>query len=152
VAEEDTIAVSELARRTREVVERLSRAPGTRLLVMKNNRPVAVLAGVQRGAAGAGRGGVREEVLRKRALIASLARAHGARSVSLFGSAARGEERPDSDIDFLVELEPGRSLVDVIGLENDLSDVFGRRVDVVAKQAAKPRVVAGARRDAVRIV
>jgi len=152
VQPEDTIPVSDLARRTREVVERLVREPETRYVVMKNNRPVAVLAGMPRGAGVAGRGGLREEVLRKRSLVASLARAHGARSVSLFGSAARGEERPDSDIDFLVELEPGRSLVDVIGLENDLSDVFGRKVDVVAEQAAKPRVASGARRDAVRIV
>ena len=154
MAAEDTIAVSELARRTREVVERLARAPGTRLVVMKNNRPVAVIAGVERSAPGAGAraGGLREEVLRRRELIASLARAHGARSVRLFGSAARGEERPDSDIDFLVELEPGRSLVDVIGLENDLSDLFGRKVDVVTKQSAKPRVLASSLKDAVRIV
>jgi uncharacterized protein len=72
--------------------------------------------------------------------------------VQLFGSAARGEERPDSDIDFLVELEPGRSLLDVIGLENDLADLFGRKVDVLARQAAKPRVLAGSLKDAIRIV
>ncbi len=151
---EDTIAVSELARRTRAVVERLAREPGTRLVVMKNNRPVAVIAGVERGApaAGGARAGLREEVLRRKALVAALARAHGARAVQLFGSAARGEERPDSDIDFLVELEPGRSLIDVIGLENDLADLFGRKVDVVARQSAKPRVLAGSLKDAIRIV
>lgn len=151
---EDTIAVSELARRTRAVVERLAREPGTRLVVMKNNRPVAVITGVERGApaAGGARAGLREEVLRRKALVAALARAHGARAVQLFGSAARGEERPDSDIDFLVELEPGRSLLDVIGLENDLADLFGRKVDVVARQSAKPRVLAGSLKDAIRIV
>jgi len=62
---------------------------------------------------------------------------------------ARGEERADSDIDFLVELERGRSLVDVIGLENDLADLFGRKVEVVAKQSAKPRVLASSLKDAV---
>lgn len=151
---EDTIAVSDLARRTREVVERLGREPGTRLVVMKNNRPVAIIAGVERGAPAAGRvrTGLREEVLRRKTLVGALARAHGARTVRLIGSAARGEEGPDSDIDFLVELEPGRSLLDVIGLENDLADLFGRKVDVVARQSAKPRVLAGSLKDAVRIV
>lgn len=151
---EDTIAVSDLARHTREIVERLAREPGTRLVVMKNNRPVAVIAGVERGAPapGKGRAGLREEVLRRKALVGALARAHGARTVRLFGSAARGEEGPDSDIDFLVELEPGRSLLDLIGLENDLADLFGRKVDVVAKQSAKPRVLAGSLKDAIRIV
>ena len=151
---EDTIAVSDLARRTRAVVERLVREPGTRLVVMKNNRAVAVIAGVERGApaAGMGRAGLREEVLRRKALVAALARAHGARTVHLFGSVVRGEERPGSDIDFLVELDPGRSLIDVIGLENDLADLFGRKVDVVARQSAKPRVLAGSLKDALRIV
>jgi len=150
---EDTIAVSDLARHTREIVERLAREPGTRLVVMKNNRPVAVIAGVERGAPAPGkaRAGLREEVLRRKALVGALARAHGARTVHLFGSTARGEEGPDSDIDFLVELEPGRSLLDVIGLENDLADLFGRKVDVVAKQSAKPRILAGSLKDALRI-
>lgn len=151
---EDTIAVSDLSRRTRAVVERLAREPGTRLVVMKNNRPVAVIAGVERGAPAAGkfRAGLREEVLRRKALVSALARAHGVRTVRLIGSAARGEERPDSDIDFLVELEPGRSLLDLIGLENDLADLFGRKVEVVPMQSAKPRVLASSLKDAIRIV
>ena len=48
----------------------------------------------------------------------------------IFGSVARGEEREDSDIDFLVEMEPGRSLLDWIGLMQDLEDLLGRKVDV----------------------
>ncbi|MEX2150251.1 MAG: nucleotidyltransferase family protein [Steroidobacteraceae bacterium] len=81
--------------------------------------------------------------------VHELARHHGARRVLLIGSVARGEERDDSDIDFLVELERGRSLIDVIGLENDLSDLFGRKVEVVPKRSAKPRVLADSRKDAV---
>src|SRR5579859_2941540 len=109
----DTVAVSDLARRTREVVERLGRNPGTRLLVMKNNRPVAVISAVEgeASAAGAPAGGALDAVMRKKALIATLAAAHGARRVVLVGSAARREDRPDSDLDFLVELEPGRNLL-----------------------------------------
>jgi len=154
---EDTIAVSELARRTRAVVERLARNPAARLVVLKNNRPVAVLSGVEAGIASAGgpgaaRRGLRAELLRKRALIGALARAHGARTVRLFGSAARGEERAGSDVDLLVELEPGRNLLDLIGLEKDLEEALGRKVDVVTVGSIKPRVRRGALRDAIRIV
>lgn len=98
------------------------------------------------------RRGLREKVLGLKARIAALARAHGARSVRLFGSAARGEERPGSDIDFLVELEPDRSLLDLIALENDLADMFGRTVEVVAMPSAQPKLRANVLKGAVRIV
>jgi hypothetical protein len=97
-------------------------------------------------------GAARAAVLRKSTLVRSLARAHGARSIALFGSAARGEERPGSDLDFLVELEPGRSLLDLIGLSEDLQALFGRKVEAVSAGGAKPRVLAAARKDAIRIV
>ena len=95
--------------------------------------------------------GLRARVLLMRPRIRELARAHGARNVRLIGSVARGEERADSDIDFLVELKPDRSLIDVIGLENDLAELFGRKVEVVAKQSAKPRVLASSMKDAVAL-
>jgi predicted nucleotidyltransferase len=91
-------------------------------------------------------------VLGKRALIRTLARAHGARSVELFGSAARGEEGPGSDLDFIVELEPGRSLLDLIGLAEDLQEVLGRKVEAFTAAGIKRRVLKEGRRDAVRIV
>lgn len=97
-------------------------------------------------------GGARDEVLRRQALIRTLAKAHGARSVALFGSAARGEERPGSDLDFIVELEPGRSLLDLIGLAEDLQEALGRKVEAVTPGGMKPHVLVEARRDAVRIV
>jgi predicted nucleotidyltransferase len=146
----DTIPVSDLARQTRAVVERLVADPAARFVVMRNNRPVAVIAGV--ASEPPAPGGARADVLRKRGLIRTLAGAHGARTVSLFGSAARGEERPESDLDFLVDLEPGRSLVDLIALEKDLADALGRKVDVVTARSVKPRVLKEALRDAVRIV
>jgi predicted nucleotidyltransferase len=150
---EDTIPVSDLARRTRAVVERLAREPRRRLVVLKNSRPVAVISGLeaQSGAPGA-RGSLREELLRKKGMIAALARAHCVRSVRLFGSVARGEDGPDSDVDLLVEIEPGRSLLDLIGLENDLSEALGRKVDAVTVAGAKPRVLRTALRDAVPLV
>ena len=72
--------------------------------------------------------GKREEILR-------LAAQHGARNVRLFGSAARGEATDGSDLDFLVEIEPGRSLLDVVDLRNDLMDLLGREVDVVTEDS-----------------
>jgi hypothetical protein len=97
-------------------------------------------------------GALRDAVLRKAGLIRSLARAHGACSVALFGSAARGEERPGSDLDFIVELEPGRSLLDLIALADDLEAALGRKVEAITPAGLKPRVLSQARRDAVRIV
>jgi predicted nucleotidyltransferase len=85
-------------------------------------------------------------------LIRTLARAHGAVSIELFGSAARDEDRADSDIDIMVELGPGRSLLDLIGLSDDLEMALGRKVDAISKSAMKPRVLARARKEAVRIV
>jgi len=96
--------------------------------------------------------GAREQVLAKADVIRSLARAHGAVSIELFGSAARGEDNPGSDVDFMVELERGRSLLDLIGLGEDLQAVLGRRVDAFSKAALKPRVRAQASREAIRIV
>ena len=150
----EIVSVSDLARKTRAIVERLARDPATRLTVMKNNRPVAELTGIA-AAGGASTGAtrsLREQVLAKTGLVRTLALAHGARSVEMFGSAARGEERPESDIDLLVELDRGRSLLDLIALGNDLEEAFGRRVDVVEKSAAKARVRESARRDGVKIL
>jgi uncharacterized protein len=67
----------------------------------------------------------------KRAEILRLAARHGARNVRLFGSVTRREAGSASDIDFLVEMEPGRSFLDLVALWQDLEEVLGRRVDVI---------------------
>ena len=72
---------------------------------------------------------------RKRRDILRAAKLRGAGKVRVFGSVARGEAGPDSDIDLLVELEPGRSLLDLGGLLMDLQDLLGRRVHVVTEGA-----------------
>jgi len=64
----------------------------------------------------------------------------GARNVRLFGSVARDEAGPDSDVDFLVDLEPGRSLLDLGGLLMDLQKLMGRKVDVVTETGLRPRL------------
>jgi predicted nucleotidyltransferase len=62
----------------------------------------------------------------------SVAAAHGASNIRVFGSVARGTAGPDSDIDLLVDFEPGRTLVDHVRLWRDLESLLGRTVDVVS--------------------
>jgi uncharacterized protein len=69
-----------------------------------------------------------------------IAAKHGARNVRVFGSVARGEARPDSDVDFLVDMEPGRTLFNIGGLLMDLRDLLGLNVDVVTEDGLKPRI------------
>jgi len=78
--------------------------------------------------------GIDELLKEKRQDILRVAERHGAYNVRVFGSVARGEAGPDSDIDFLVELEPNRSLFDLGGLLMDLQALLGREVDVVTEK------------------
>jgi predicted nucleotidyltransferase len=75
----------------------------------------------------------REEILR-------IAARYGGRNVRVFGSVARGEADERSDIDFLVDMEAGRSLLDLGGLLMDLKATLGRNVDVVTERGLKPRI------------
>lgn len=65
---------------------------------------------------------------------------HGARNVRVFGSVARGEADDASDVDFLVEMEPGRSLLDLGGLQVDFESLLGCHVDVVTEGGLKARI------------
>lgn len=77
-----------------------------------------------------------EELLKsKRTEILAIAAKHGAHNLRVFGSIARGEARPESDLDILVEMEPGRSLMDHIALTQALEDLLQRKVDVVSERA-----------------
>jgi predicted nucleotidyltransferase len=76
---------------------------------------------------------------------------YGARDVRIFGSLARGEARPDSDVDLLVSLEPSRSLLDLIALKQDLEDLLGCRVDVVTEAAVSPYLRERVLKDAVAL-
>jgi uncharacterized protein len=79
-----------------------------------------------------------DELRSRRQQILDLATRHGARNVRVFGSTIRGDERPDSDIDFLVEVESGRTLLDVIAFEQDLEELLGRSVDVLTDGGLSP--------------
>ena len=76
---------------------------------------------------------ISEHIKAKREQILHLAEQHGARNVRVFGSVARGEAREDSDIDLLVDIESGRSLLDVVGLWLDLEVLLGRKVDLLTE-------------------
>jgi len=90
------------------------------------------------------------ELLReRREPILELAAKHGARNLRVFGSVARGEADESSDIDFLVEMEPGRNLLDMGGLLMDLREFLGREVDVATVRSLKPRIRERVLREAV---
>lgn len=72
---------------------------------------------------------------RRRKAILELAARHGARNVRVFGSVVRGESRPDSDVDFLVDMAPEHSAWFPAGLMADLQDLLGVEVDVLTEQA-----------------
>jgi uncharacterized protein len=80
------------------------------------------------------------ELARLRAEIMAAAARHGATNVRVFGSVARGDADADSDVDFLVDFEPGRSLLDLAGLLVELEDLLGHRVDVVTEPGLKARI------------
>jgi hypothetical protein len=78
--------------------------------------------------------GIAETISDKRTQILALAANYGALNVRVFGSVAKGTADENSDIDFLVELEPGRSLFDLGGLLMALQELLGRKVDVVTEK------------------
>jgi uncharacterized protein len=81
------------------------------------------------------------ELLReKREEILRIAARRGAHNVRLFGSVARGQNDSESDVDILVDMEPGRSLLDLGGLWSDLNDLLGMRVDVVTEKGLRKRM------------
>ena len=76
----------------------------------------------------------------KRQEILRAAAARGAYNVRVFGSVARGEADENSDVDFLVDLKPGRSLLDLSGLLADLQEILGRKVDVGTEKGLRERI------------
>lgn len=75
----------------------------------------------------------REDIIR-------VAGQYGARNVRVFGSMARGEADVDSDLDIIVEMEPGSSLLDIIAIKQDIEDLLGRKVDIVTEASISPYI------------
>jgi predicted nucleotidyltransferase len=88
---------------------------------------------------------------RHRDQIVELAHRRGAHNIRVFGSVARGDQRLDSDVDLLVDFEPGRSLLDLAGLWLDLEGTLGCKVDVVSSRGLRPRVESAVMRDAINL-
>lgn len=81
-----------------------------------------------------------QDVERNRSAILGVAARHGARNVRVFGSVARGDDRPGSDIDLLVEMASDRSLLDLVALEQELETLLRRPVDVVTEESLAPSI------------
>lgn len=94
---------------------------------------------------------IRQLVRSKRSKILQIAARHGARNVRLFGSVARGEARRGSDVDFLVELEEGRSLLDHAALILELEHLLKRPVDVASERGLRPPVKERVLREAIAL-
>lgn len=92
---------------------------------------------------------IRQILDRHRLAIQAAARHHGVVTVRVFGSVARGEDDPESDIDFLVEMEQGRSLLDLGGCQVEMEELLGRSVDVMTPACLRPRVRERAEREAI---
>lgn len=78
--------------------------------------------------------GIRE-LIGKRDRILTLASQYGIKSIKVFGSVARGDDKRGSDVDFLVNFEEGRTLFDLIEFKNELEELLDRKVDVITENA-----------------
>ena len=88
------------------------------------------------------------ELLNDRREILRIAAEHGARNVRVFGSVARDAARPGSDLDLLVDMDDGRSLLELVGLGQDLEALLKRRVDVVTANSVHSAIRASILSDA----
>jgi len=79
-----------------------------------------------------------ESLVHFRREILDMAARHGVHNIGVFGSVLRGDDRPDSDLDLLVDVEASRTLLDVIAFEQDLQELLGRRVDVLTEGGLSP--------------
>ncbi len=96
-------------------------------------------------------GPVGQRVRRRRHDLVAAAAAHGVSGLRVFGSVARGQDRPDSDVDLLADLPPAMSLFGLARLQADLEAIVGTRVDLVPAADLKPDVRGRADRDLVAL-
>ena len=90
----------------------------------------------------------REEIFDK---IVRILKRRGARKIAIFGSYARGEEAPDSDVDVIVEFSGRKSLLDLVGIELELSDELGNKVDLLTEKSISPYLIDRIRNEMVVI-
>ena len=73
--------------------------------------------------------------------MVSILKKHGARRIEIFGSYARGEEKPGSDLDVIVEFKERKSLLELVGIEQELEDALGIKVDLLTKASISPYLI-----------
>jgi uncharacterized protein len=78
---------------------------------------------------------VRDDLRRRRDAVLAIAARHGVSQIRVFGSVARGEERPDSDIDLLIDLDDDRGFADYLEFAEEIENLFGRRVEIVLNRS-----------------
>lgn len=88
-------------------------------------------------------------VVAHRQELLEILRRHGATNPEIFGSAARGEDREDSDLDLLVDLAPGTDLIDMVNLKAELDQVLGTQVDLIPRDGLRQPMRESAARDSV---
>jgi uncharacterized protein len=81
---------------------------------------------------------VRDDLYRQRETVLAIAARHGASNLRLFGSVSRGEERPDSDVDLLIDLAEDRGFDDYLAIVDELEALLGRRVDLIIERSLSP--------------
>lgn len=81
---------------------------------------------------------VRDDLLRSRARIQEIATRHGASNLRLVGSVARGEDRPDSDVDLLIDFAEDRGFGDYLALAEELEELLQRKVDLLLSRSLSP--------------
>jgi len=121
---------------TLPTLERLLSACGRRLQVRAVRAAEPAAQTSVRGQLGARA----RELRRQRRRLMEAGRAHGVRRIRVFGSLARGEETPTSDLDLLVELEPGRTLLDLAAFRREAHEITGMPVDVATPDMLKDRI------------
>jgi predicted nucleotidyltransferase/DNA-binding XRE family transcriptional regulator len=112
--------------------------PTLRRLLLACGRVPVISARSVRQERAARIGPLERALARHRARVIAAGRRHGARNLRVFGSIARGQERGESDVDLLVDLEPGRTLVDLAGFRREVADILGVEVDAATEDMIKP--------------
>jgi len=73
--------------------------------------------------------------------LVSILKKHGAKKIEIFGSYARGEQKETSDLDVIVEFEKRKSLLELVGIEQELEDVLGIKVDLLTRASISPYLI-----------
>ncbi len=81
--------------------------------------------------------------------LVKLLKKHGVKKIVIFGSYVRGEARPDSDIDVIVEFKNRKSLLDLVGIEQELEDELGIRVDLLTEKSISPYLIDNIRKESI---